>query len=183
MVFRDDEHALRTRIESLEAQLRAEEERSASTGRQRTTLVEELSRLRGELSRHRAPTSPFLVLTVALGIGLVVAVGVFAASTTLRTYAVEPGPKAASAIQDVSGEVGALRRARESRRAGRVLVRSNPPGADVYESEVHAGVTPVELELSAGPHEIVLRRAGSAGMTVQVDVIAGSEITVVVDGP
>ncbi|HEY7287591.1 MAG TPA: PEGA domain-containing protein [Vicinamibacterales bacterium] len=65
---------------------------------------------------------------------------------------------------------------------GRAVLNSRPDGAAVLVDGVSRGVTPLELELTAGSHEVVFRTAG-AERQIEVKVDGGGRVSENVDMP
>ncbi len=58
----------------------------------------------------------------------------------------------------------------------KVIVRSEPDGADVYLGESFVGSTPATLELPAGSYKVTVRLAGYKDWQREVQVFGGSEL-------
>src|SRR5262245_41553434 len=65
---------------------------------------------------------------------------------------------------------------------GKAVLNSRPDGAAVMVDGVSRGVTPLELELSAGPHDVVFRAAGGERQ-IELKVEGGSRVSENVDMP
>jgi hypothetical protein len=67
--------------------------------------------------------------------------------------------------------------ARAEKDSGTLVVSSHPAGARVVVDGIDSGLTPLALQLPAGPHSIVL--SNTAGVTNQLsaDVIAGGSVS------
>ena len=65
---------------------------------------------------------------------------------------------------------------------GRAILNSRPDGAAVTVDGVSRGVTPLELELAAGPHEVVFRAAGGERQ-IELKVDGGGRVSENVDMP
>ena len=65
---------------------------------------------------------------------------------------------------------------------GRAVLNSRPDGAAVMVDGVSRGVTPLELDLSAGPHDVVFRVAGAERQIV-LSVDGGTRVSENVDMP
>jgi len=61
--------------------------------------------------------------------------------------------------------------------SARVIVQSDPSGAEIYLDEQFVGSTPSTLLLSPGKHALRLHAAGHADWTRQMNVLSGSELT------
>jgi hypothetical protein len=72
-------------------------------------------------------------------------------------------------VEDVMGELAKSSPAL----TGRVKITSKPPGIDVVLDNQPAGTTPLEHDVTAGPHTIALVRDGHTGPTRKVIVVAG----------
>ncbi len=59
----------------------------------------------------------------------------------------------------------------------KVIVRSEPDGADVYLGETFVGSTPATLELPAGSYKVSVRLPGYKDWQREVQVLGGSELT------
>jgi len=59
----------------------------------------------------------------------------------------------------------------------KVVVRSEPDGADVFLSDSFVGSTPATLELPAGTYKVSVRLAGHKDWQREVQVLGGSELT------
>ena len=66
---------------------------------------------------------------------------------------------------------------------GRVKVLSSPPGQTVLLDNAMVGVTPVERDIAAGPHELALSRDGHTGPVQQVTIEAGATAEVTLEPP
>ena len=78
-------------------------------------------------------------------------------------------------VEIIAGEQERLNLALAQQR-GRVMVGSNPVGAQIYVDGENRGITPMALELTVGIHDIRLTRSGFATMTSQVDVLADQTV-------
>lgn len=93
------------------------------------------------------------------------------AGTTKRelTVTIDPGARVSQYIEMPDGQP-----------AGRLLVETRPPGAQVAIDGSVRGLTPLEIEgLKPGPHVVTLRN-GSATVTQTVTVQAGTPVSLVV---
>ena len=61
--------------------------------------------------------------------------------------------------------------------SARVVVQSDPAGAEIYLDDQFVGSTPSNLLLSPGKHAVRLHAAGRADWSRQVNVLSGSELT------
>jgi len=61
--------------------------------------------------------------------------------------------------------------------SARVIVQSDPAGAEIYLDDQFVGSTPSTLLLSPGKHAVRLHAAGRADWSRQVNVLSGSELT------
>ncbi len=84
-----------------------------------------------------------------------------------------------SAIPEAATAFQAARRLATSDATGALVVDSTPAPAEVWIDGRFAGVTPLdEPSLPAGPHWVVLRKAGWVRKSVRIDVPAGASTTV-----
>jgi serine/threonine-protein kinase len=80
-----------------------------------------------------------------------------------------PGHRTAVATVEVPGESTVT--AHLDHRAGRVMVKSTPPGAQILvDGKLRPEVTPALLILPAGKHQILVRRPGVADEVQEIDV-------------
>lgn len=61
--------------------------------------------------------------------------------------------------------------------SARVVVQSDPAGAEIYLDDQFVGSTPSTLLLSPGKHAVRLHQSGRADWARQLNVLAGSELT------
>jgi hypothetical protein len=61
--------------------------------------------------------------------------------------------------------------------SARVVVQSDPAGAEIYLDDQFVGSTPSTLLVSPGKHAVRLHASGRADWTRQVNVLSGSELT------
>lgn len=84
-------------------------------------------------------------------------------------------------MEVAAGQVGTLTLSLVQQR-GRLSIRSDPPGAEVYlDGETKSrGTTPQEVDLAAGIHALSLAKSGYPTMTSQVEVMADRSVERVV---
>ncbi len=75
------------------------------------------------------------------------------------------------------GATGAATPAAAAPRTGTFVLSSHPPGAQVVVDGVPAGVTPLALQLTAGPHAVVATGADGMAEQLSAEVAAGESVS------
>jgi hypothetical protein len=110
------------------------------------------------MTQHRKPAQRSGVAAVAAGVLMILAVGGFFAARRYGTAFAAPPP------------------------TGTLSITTNPAGAEVVvDGEAH-GVTPVNLTLKTGEHQVVLKGAGDP-RTLPITITAGAQVSQFIDMP
>jgi hypothetical protein len=60
---------------------------------------------------------------------------------------------------------------------GRVMIASDPPGAEIYVDGKFVGQTPSTIHLASGSHRVEVKSQGKQARTRDLDVLKDSQLT------
>jgi len=110
------------------------------------------------MTQHRKPAQRSGLAAVAAGVLIILGVGGFFAARKYGTAFAAPPP------------------------TGTLSITTNPAGAEVVVDGESHGVTPVNLTLKTGSHQVVLKGAGDP-RTIPITITAGAQVSQFIDMP